>query len=77
MQIKVYTRTTCAPCRMVKAWLQKKGYEYTEINVDEDPSAAKEIMDRTGLMMVPMTLIGDRAVSGMNFGQLASILSLT
>jgi glutaredoxin len=62
---------------MVKAWLQKKGIEYTEVNVDDDPSAAQEIIERTGLMMVPMTLIGDRAVSGMNFGLLASTLGLT
>lgn len=62
---------------MVKTWLQKKGIKYDEVNVDDNPEAAREIMDRTGLMMVPMTLIDDRAVSGMNFGQLASILALT
>lgn len=59
---------------MVKTWLQKKGIKYDEINVDEDPAAAREILDRTGFMMVPMTLVGERAVQGMNFALLTELL---
>jgi glutaredoxin len=74
MPIKVYTRTTCAPCRLVKTWLQKNGFAYTEINVDEDPAAAGEIVRLSGVLQVPMTVIGEQIVSGMNIGRLASIL---
>lgn len=74
MPVKVYTRTTCAPCRMVKTWLQKKGIKYDEINVDEDPAAAREIVDRTGVMMVPMITVGERVCQGMNFALLTEML---
>ena len=75
MSVQIYTRTACAPCRTVKTWLQKKGVKYDEIDVDEYPEAAREVFDRTGFMMVPMTMVGDRSVSGMNFGLLTQLLN--
>lgn len=59
---------------MVKTWLQKNGFAYTEVNVDDDPAAAAEIFKLSGVMQVPMTVIGEQIVSGMNIGRLASIL---
>lgn len=59
---------------MVKTWLQKKGIKYDEINVDDDPAAEREILDRTGFMMVPMTLVGENVVQGMNFPRLSELL---
>lgn len=70
----VYTRTTCAPCKMLKTWMQRKGIEYVERNVDDDPSAAQEAYDKSGFMMVPVTVIGDRVITGPNVSLLSSIL---
>lgn len=72
--VKIYTRTTCAPCRAVKTWLQKKGVDYTEVNVDDNPSEEAEILQRTGLLMVPMIVIGENVVQGMNFARLSELL---
>ncbi len=59
---------------MVKTWLQKKGITYEELNVDDRPELIGEIVEKTGLMMVPVTLVGDRVISGMNFGLLSELL---
>lgn len=75
-EIVIYTRTTCAPCRAVKMWLKSKGFTFSEKNVDEDPKLVDEIIKRTGVMQVPMTLIGDTAVSGQNFSLLSKTLML-
>jgi glutaredoxin len=72
--VKIYTRTTCAPCRMVKTWLQKKGVKYEELNVDEKPELMDDVIRKTGLMMVPVTVIGENHVQGMNFSRLSELL---
>ena len=73
--ITIYTRTTCAPCRAVKAWLGSKGFPFTERNVDEDPALMDEVRTRSGYMMVPMILVGDQVISGANFSALSSALT--
>lgn len=72
--VKIYTRTTCAPCRAVKQWLSNKGVSYEEVNVDDNPSFIDEIIKRTGVMQVPMILVDDTAISGMNFALLSKTL---
>jgi len=72
--VKIYTRTTCAPCRAVKTWLQKKGVKYEELNIDENPELEGEVMQRTGLLMVPVIQIGENIVQGMNFARLSELL---
>lgn len=72
--VKIYTRTTCAPCKAVKAWLKNKGVSYEEVDIDSDPSILQEIVDNTGLVMVPVTVIDGNYVSGMNFSRLSSLL---
>jgi len=72
--VKIYTRTTCAPCRMVKTWLQKKGVNYEELNVDEKPELMDEVIRKTGLMMVPVILVGENHVQGANFARLSELL---
>lgn len=74
MPVKIYTRTTCAPCRVVKAWLKNKGIQYEEMNVDDNPELMTEIVEKTGLMMVPVTFVGEKFVSGMNIARLSELL---
>ena len=51
---------------MLKKYLQRKGVEYTEKNVDEHPEDAAEAFAKTGLTMVPVTVIDDTVISGFN-----------
>jgi glutaredoxin len=59
---------------MVKTWLQKKGVKYEELNVDEQPELMDDVIRKTGLMMVPVTVIGENHVQGMNFSRLSELL---
>lgn len=73
--VKIYTRTTCAPCQAVKQYLSRKGVTYEELNVDSDPSLMDEVFTRTGFMQVPTMEINGQYVSGANFGKIASLLT--
>ena len=36
-EITVYTRRFCAYCTAAKSLLQSNGYEFAEVNLDQDP----------------------------------------
>ena len=62
-EIKVYTSNTCPYCTLAKDYLNEKGVEYTERNVQTDAEARKELMEM-GHMGVPVLIIGDEEVVG-------------
>lgn len=66
---------------MVKQYLQMKGKTYDEINVEEDPSKQKELMEYSGgQVRTPVTVItkedGSKDVSvGYNLSSLSSAIA--
>lgn len=79
-KITVFTRPTCAPCRALKNYLQRKGIVYSEVNVDETPEAQASLISMSGRSMVPMTVIvkqddSQEVISGLNLAQINSAIS--
>ncbi len=57
MSVTIYTTTTCPYCKMEKEYLDSKGIKYENIFVDLNSVQAKEMMDLSGQMGVPFTVI--------------------
>jgi glutaredoxin 3 len=80
-KIKIYTSNDCGSCKMVKKFLQIKGAEYSEINIDNSPNLRQEAISLSGVMTVPVIAVTDdtgvlKGVSvGYNPGQLSSLLA--
>lgn len=77
-EIKVYTRPTCAPCKMLKSYLKYKGFSFEEMNVDEDSNAQAEAFSLSGLTMVPVTVVtlddgNKEIISGYNLSKLSHL----
>jgi glutaredoxin len=60
-------------CERVKEFLSQSGHEFLVKNVDEDDAAYDELMAK-GWRTVPMTVIGDRAITGYDPHGLADAL---
>jgi glutaredoxin len=61
---------------MVKKWLTNKGYKYQEVNIDEKPERAKEAVEASGQLIVPITIVTKNddtkeVVVGFNLAKLA------
>lgn len=56
-KITIYTTTTCPYCKMAKEYLDSKGIKYENIFVDQDPTAAEDMVKISGQMGVPFTVI--------------------
>lgn len=58
--LTMYTTSWCAFCRRLKSQLAAEGIEITEVNIEEDPSAADYVMSvNGGFQTVPTLLFSD------------------
>ena len=78
--ITIFTTNTCAYCVMVKRWLGAKGYNYEEINLDENPDRQAEALQVSGQLAVPVTVVthqddSKEVVVGYNLAKLAPAVS--
>lgn len=74
--ITIFTTNTCAYCVMVKKYLTAKGMKYEEVNLDSDPTRAKEAYEISGQLAVPVTVVtkqddSKEVIVGYNLAKLA------
>ncbi len=75
--VTVYVSDTCSWCTRVKAYLRKSRVPFHEINVSRDPSAASDMMSRTGQQGVPQLDIGGDYVVGFDRARIDELLGLS
>lgn len=79
MNVTVYSRETCSPCKSLKTYLKNKAIDFVEKNIDESDEAQAEAYAYAGMSIVPVTVVtkedGSReVVSGLNLQRLVPIL---
>lgn len=74
-KVVVYSTPTCPYCKRAKDYLSRKGIAYIDHNVIEDRDAAKEMIQKSGQMGVPVITIDDEVVVGFNQALLDKLLS--
>lgn len=74
--ITVFTTSTCSYCPMVKRYLQSKGLSYDEVNLEEHPDRQAEVLQMSGALTVPITVVtktddSQEVIVGYNLQRLA------
>ncbi len=67
-EVKLYSTPTCPYCRMAKDFLEKEGVAFTVVDVSEDEQAAREMVEKSGQMGVPVMEVGNTLVVGFDRG---------
>lgn len=62
MEITVYTAFWCRDCREAKRFLDENDISYKEIDIENTPGAADEVMRRTGKRAIPQFVIDGKWV---------------
>lgn len=57
MQIVLYSASWCRDCRAAKHYLSEHGIAYEEIDIEETPDAAEEVIRRVGKRAIPQMVI--------------------
>ncbi len=71
----IYSTPTCPYCKRAKEYLSQKGISYTDYDVASDRDKAKEMIQKSGQMGVPVILVDDQLVAGFNQSKLDELLS--
>lgn len=71
--VTIYTSNTWPHCTTAKQYLSEKGVSYTEKNIQTDPSARKELMQK-GYMAVPVIIVNEEEMVGFDKARLEQIL---
>ena len=58
----VYCRSWCGDCHRALRWLDDMGYEYTLVDIDEDPAARSRCVALAGKVVTPTFEIGETCV---------------
>lgn len=80
--VTIYSTPTCPYCKMEKAFLAEKGISFTDIDVSADPAKQDEMIEKSGQMGVPVTVVADAAsqetvVVGFDQARLRELLDIT
>jgi glutaredoxin 3 len=59
----------------VKEYLTQKGIKFTEYNLSNDKEKAKEMIQKSGQMGVPVILIDDQVIVGFNQPMIDKLLA--
>jgi len=76
MKVEIYSTPTCPYCHKAKEYFKANKIEYTDYNVAEDQARAKEMMDKSGQMGVPVIVVDDKVIVGFDKPKLEAALGL-
>ena len=63
-KIKMYTTSWCGPCKMAKKFLAEKGYNFEEVDIEENNISREEMATMSKGQTVPQILINDLPIGG-------------
>lgn len=73
--VVVYSTPTCPWCKKAKDYLTQKGIAYTNYDVSTDRDKAKEMIDKSKQMGVPVITIDNQVIIGFNQPQIDKLLA--
>lgn len=74
--VKVFTTPACSHCYILKEFLKEHNVEFEEINVASDKKAAKEMIEKSGQMGVPVIEIDGQIVVGFDKEKISELLKI-
>jgi mycoredoxin len=69
MEIVVYSALWCPDCREAKRFLQQHNLPFQEIDIEQTPGAAEEVVKRTGKRAIPQFVIDGEWVQPYRAGE--------
>ena len=63
-KVKIYSTPACPYCVKAKEFFKEKGIEFEDIDVSADQEAAREMVEKSGQMGVPVIDIDGKIIVG-------------
>ena len=69
MSLTVYTASWCRDCREAKRFLAKHNIEYREVDIEQTPGAAEEVLQNVGKKAIPQFVLDGKWIQPYRPGQ--------
>lgn len=76
LKIKVYSTNSCPYCFTLKEFLKENNIKFEEVDVFENKEAAKEMIEKSGQMGVPVVEIDGEIVVGFDKEKISELLGI-
>ncbi len=82
MKLTVYSAPWCRDCHVAKTWLAKHNIPFTDINIEEMPDAAEEVVKHTGKRAIPQFVLDGQWIQpytpgqGFKYQEMAALFSV-
>jgi glutaredoxin 3 len=63
-EVIIYSTTWCAFCHAAKQYFDKVGIKYTDHDIEADPSSARDSVEKSGQMGIPVIDIDGTIIVG-------------
>ena len=74
--VTVYSTPSCSWCNTLKTHLRKNGIRFRDVDISRDPSAAEDLVRRTGQQGVPQTDINGEIIVGFDKSKINRLLEI-
>lgn len=75
-KVIIYCAEWCPWCQKEKAWLKENKIPFQEKDVDKDPKAAREVIEKSGQTSLPITDIDSKIIKGFDLEALKDALGI-
>lgn len=75
-KVKIYSTPTCPFCMMSKKFLKENNIDFEDIDVSTDQAKAKEMVQKSGQMAVPVIDIDGEIIVGFDKEKIRKTLGL-
>lgn len=72
--ITIYSADWCAFCHAAKDYLDKKGIQYVDKDVESDPAIAQEVINKSGQTGIPVLDIDGTIIIGFDRPKIDAVL---
>lgn len=62
--VKIYTIEMCPYCTMAKRLLDERGFEFEELNIEDEGISRDKLMEMTGGRSVPQIILNGKPIGG-------------
>jgi glutaredoxin 3 len=76
MTVKIYTTNHCPWCHKAKDFLKRHNIKFENIDVQENEEAAREMVEKSGQMGVPVLDINGEIIVGFNETRIRKALGI-
>lgn len=75
VKVTVYSTPTCPHCKHAKEFLKEKHVEFEDVDVSADRDRAKEMVEKSGQMGVPVIDVDGKIIVGFDQNKLEELIS--